>query len=325
MNVEKLLRESGRIVWRYKPLWALGIAIAACGGQNPAASVRPDFNFQVSGSPEDLAPFLRLFEWLSRPAVFVPLLGGGFVLGLIFFVVASLAEGALIGGVQQASNGQATLGSALAVGQNRLWPVLIVRLLIGVSLVAPLLIVLIPILLYFGRVIFATGVPPREIVAVFGALFACLLPLVCLLALMSIFLGWLEVLALRAMVIEGLGVWAALRRGWQLLRGNFGRILSLWFILVIAQIVVGYAISLPLGLIGGASALPLLLEFAATGRFPSRGLIPLAMGASIAWVISVAVGGVILTYVSSLWTLAYQQFTRPAGAPGSPPTPPVFQ
>ena len=80
-----------------------------------------------------------------------------------------------------------------------------------------------------------------------------------------------------------------------------------------------------LGLPADASALPLLLEFAATGRFPSRGLIPLAMGASIAWVISVAVGGVILTYVSSLWTLAYQQFTRPAGAPGSPPTPPVFQ
>jgi len=323
MNVERLLRESGRIVWRYKPLWALGIAMAACGGQNPAASVRLDFNFRVSGSPDDLAPFLRLVEWLGRPAVFVPLLGVGFALGLIFFVIASLAEGALIGGVQQAGSGEATLGGALAVGQSRLWPVLIVRLLIGVSLVVPLLLVLVPILLYFTRVLFATEVPPREVIAVFGALLACLLPLLCLLALTSIVLGWLEVLALRAIVIEGLGVWAALRRGWQLLRANFGRVILLWFILVIAQIVVGYAISLPLGLIGGVSALPSLLEYADTGRFPLRGLIPLALGTSVAWVISVAVGGVLLTYVSSLWTLAYQQFTRPAalGEPGSTPIP----
>ncbi len=319
MNVERLLRESGRIVWRCKPLWALGIAIAACGGQNPVTPARLDFNFKVSGSSEDLTPFLRLFEWLSRPAVFVPLLGSGFALGLIFFVVASLAEGALIGGVRQASDGRATLGSALATGGSRLLPVLIVRLLIGVSLVAPLLLVLIPILLYVARVIFATDIPPREIITVFGALFACLLPLLCLLALMSIFLGWLETLTLRAIVIEGLGVWAALRRGWQLLRGNFGRVISLWLILVIAQIVVGYIISLPLGLISGVSALPLLSEYADTGRFPLRGLIPLVMGASVAWVIGVAVGGVILTYVSSLWTLAYQQFIYPASAPGSQP------
>jgi hypothetical protein len=157
--------------------------------------------------------------------------------------------------------------------------------------------------------------------AVFGVFIACLLPLVCILLLLNVLLSWLETLALRAIVIEELGALAGLRRAGQLLRQRFVHVLLLWLILLVAQSVVGGVIGVPLGLLGGAALLPGLMRWAETGRVGALTLVPAVLGAGVGWVLSTLLGGLILTYTSSLWTVAYQQFARPAGAPGGPAAP----
>ncbi len=272
MDLTSLLTRAWKIVWRYKSLWALGLAIAACGGQNPISAtlqITPTFDPRPGRDPfglseDSLNLFLRAADWLTRPEIIVPFFCGSLFIGLIGLAIASLAEGALVEGVGQAERGALDLGRALAVGRERFFPVFIVRLVIGVSLAVPILLAILPLFVFIGGMFYTLlrdtsfGPPPPEIFAAFGLFFACGLPLLCVFSLVSIVFAWLEVLTLRAIVIEKLGALAGLRRATRLLRANVVNVFILWAISAALQGLLGAFIGLPLTFVQSVAALPAL-------------------------------------------------------------------
>jgi hypothetical protein len=322
MDLAALLTRAWKIVWQYKPLWALGLAIAACGGQSPiSASIQFNPTFDPRGgnpfgvSEDSLNLFLRASERLTRLEVITPLVCGSLVVGLLGLAIASLAEGALVDGVGQAEKGAVNVSRALAVGRERFWPVFIVRLVIGVSLAVPILLAVLPFLVFIGGMFYALlsdtsfGPPPRELFLAFGAFFACLVPLLCVFSLVSIVFAWFEILTIRAIVIERLGALAGLRRAGRLLRANFVNVFILWILSAALQGLLGGFIGLPLSFVESVAALP-ALGMLSSGQFQPLRLLPLLFGGGLVWLISVALGGVVLTFFSSLWTVAYPGFVQ---------------
>lgn len=336
MDLTVLLTRAWHIVWRNKALWALGIAIAACGGQSPInASIQfppftPGLGQEPYGLPDDasLGLFLRFADWLTRPEIILPLIGGLFVVGLIGLAIASLAEGALVEGVGQAERGAVDLGRALAVGRERFWPVFLVRLVIGVSVALPILFAVLPFFIFIGGLIYSLvsdtsfGPPPPELLWAFGLFFACGLPLLCVFSLVSIVFAWLELLTIRAIVLERLGAWAGLRRATRLLRANLVNVFILWILSAALLGIIGTFVGLPLSFVQSVAALPALSAFSGAEVQPAR-LVPLLCGGGLIWLISVSLGGVVLTFFSSLWTLVYPSFTHKLDGPPANPALPV--
>lgn len=333
MDITPLLTRAWKIVWQYKPLWALGLAIAACGGQNPISAtlqINPTFDMRPGRDPfglseDSLNLFLRAADWLTRPEIILPLFCGSLFIGLIGLAIASLAEGALVAGVGQAEHGTVDVGRALAVGRERFVPVFIIRLVIGVSLAVPILLAVLPMFVFVGGMFYTLlsdtgfGPPPPEILAAFGLFFACGIPLLCVFGLVSIVFAWLEVLTIRAIVLEKLGALAGLRRATQLLRANFVNVFILWIISAALQGVLGAFIGLPLSFVQSVAALPALGALVG-GEFQLLAFMPLIFGGGLVWLISVALGGVVLTFFSSLWTLAYPGLAQKVdGAPTASP------
>lgn len=323
MDLTALLTRAWKVVWHYKPLWALGIAIAACGGQSPInATIQfPTPTFSSSGDPFSLSDdasldlFLRAANWLIRPEIILPFVCGSLFIGVIGLAIASLAEGALVEGVGQTERGALNISQALAVGRERFWPIFLVRLVIGVSLAVPLLLAVTPLFVFVGGMLFTLlndsrfGPPPPELFAVFGLFFACGLPLLCIFSLVSIIFSWLELLTIRAIVLERLGALAGLRRATRLLRANAVNIFILWILSAALLGILGTFVGLPLSFVQSVAALPALGAFSGEEFQPVR-LLPLLCGGGLVWLISVACGGLVLTFFSSLWTLVYPSFVQ---------------
>lgn len=330
MDLTALLTRAGKIIWRHKPLWALGIAIAACGGQSPISATiqfptfTPTSARDPFGVPDDasLRLFLRLADWLTRPEIILPLICSSLFIGLIGLAIASLAEGALVEGVGHAERGALDLGRALAVGRERFWPVFLVRLVIGVSLAVPILLAVLPLFVFVGGLFYTLlsdasfGPPPRELFAAFGLFLACGLPLLCVFSLVSIVFAWLEIFTIRAIVLEKLGALAGLRRATRLLRANLVNVFILWILNAALLGMLGAFVGLPLSFVQSVAALPALGALSG-GEFQPLRLLPLICGGGVVWLISVSLGGVVLTFFSGLWTLAYPGFVQKLDSPPS--------
>ena len=122
MDLTALFTRAWKVVWPAKPLWALGMAIAACGGQNPISATiqfptfTPGSSRDPSGLPSEatLDLYLRFADWFTRPEVILPVICGSLFVSLIGLAIASLAEGALVEGVRQVEHHALNLDQALA-------------------------------------------------------------------------------------------------------------------------------------------------------------------------------------------------------------------
>jgi hypothetical protein len=109
-----------------------------------------------------------------------------------------------------------------------------------------------------------------------------LVVLACVLVPISLILSLAGVFAYRACMIEDLGVLASFRRGFEVLGDNLGSVLLLGLIQVAVSIGLGIIMIIP----GILMALCCLL-----------------------WPLLILVQGAISTYFSTLWTLAWREFT----------------
>jgi hypothetical protein len=109
--------------------------------------------------------------------------------------------------------------------------------------------------------------------------------LACLLVPIALLLGLLRTFANRACMLEDAGVFAAYRRGFSVLTRNFGPALVLFLIQIAVSVGIGIAMILP----GIVMALCCLL-----------------------WPLLILIQGAIAAYFSTLWTLAWRQWTGQA-------------
>lgn len=156
--------------------------------------------------------------WLSYGLLFVQLVGGA---ALILLALGS----------REAVGGTIVTGFKRAI-------VIVLAMLLGALLMTPVMIVLlITAGLTGGMPTNPNAIPPG---------FMAMIAVFCLLLLLLVLR---VILLIPATAAERIGPWAALRRGWQLGRGNGGRLIATMVLLFIGAMVLNYAATAVVGTI----------------------------------------------------------------------------
>lgn len=295
MDYGRLLSRAWDIVWAHKYLILLGALVALVGTGGNASGTGFQFNsprFDFDGDmPRNFRDFPDLPEmprfrgtpedWgipVFAGALALVAIGVGAVVGLALWGISTTARGGLIAGVETiTAGGMSSFGQAFGAGWQKLW-----RLLgIGILPAIP------------GLLIFVVGLGATGILALVSQVFdrgfammprvgAILIPVLCVLVPLALVLSLLRTFANRACMLEGLGVFASYKRGWDVLIANIGPAIVLFVIQIGVSIALGLVMILP----GLLMALCCVL-----------------------WPVLLLIEGTMAAYFSTLWTLAWQEWT----------------
>lgn len=182
----------------------------------------------------------------DRAQILAGTIGGGVLLGLLTFAVTilttALLQGMLVTVVARAALGERiALGAALRVAWRRVLPLIGAALLLAAAQV-----VAIGVLVLLVALVAQAGDVGRVLAIVVGVLGA----LGFLVAYLFIAIKVATVPS--AVVLERLGVIAAIRRSWTLLRGSFWRTLGLVLVVTLMVGVAAQLVSIPFSILGGA-------------------------------------------------------------------------
>ena len=315
MRYENLLSRSLRIAWRRPWLWLLALLAGESNGaggggssgssfQQPTGTSGPNGANGANLSPPDLG---WLPGWLTGHAGLLLTIALAFlVLGVLFFLLSCVAEGALIRAVAELDQGErVTLGRAWSQGLGSFWRVLGFKLVQFLLVVLPLLLLLVPPLL---------GLSGGQNGLLKGLLLD--LPLAIAYLFWSVFVGWLSVLAVRACVLDGAGSVACFGAGWRLLKARFPRVALTGVLLGAVGIGVGIGLQVVYGILSVPFASTVLSEIGQS-NWQAAGPTLLAWFA-VLLPVSLLLSSAIGAYYATAWTLAYRRF----GVEGELPEPP---
>jgi len=299
MDYGRLLRRAWDVIWAHKFLILLGVLVALVGTGGSASGTGfrfdgSDFDFD-GRMPRDFREF-RDFPSVPEMPQFrdspqswgIPVLAGivaivaiciGAVLGLALWGVSTVARGGLISGVDTiTAGGTSGFGQAFGAGWRRIWPLLG----IGIVPAIPGLLIFVAGLGAAGVLALASQVFGGNSLALLPGVGAILIPVLCILVPIALVLNLLRTFANRACMLEDLGVFAAYKRGWNVLIANIGPAIVLFVIQIGINIALGLLMLLP-------------------------GL--LMMLCCILWPVLILIEGTKAAYFSTLWTLAWKEWT----------------
>lgn len=326
MTFTELITQAFRIWWRHKSLWVIGVVLALCGRGAYGFSVNYQQRFTERIPSGDIESPTDLFEqvfpaWLLQNLI--PIIACVVVLSLLFWLIGGLLAAwahAAITHMAAAADADEPIGLGAAFGRGR---PLMLRLF-GLELVLALpgfglSLVVLGIGAFFAVQLFRNLTESNDPSAAFGfiGLMFCLVPLILLIGLLSGLLGLLGRVAMRACVLEDLGVFAGIGRAWRLARRNFGYLLLIWLMLI--------ALATVFGLVAGLPALALLLITGPSffdAEFSAATALGLAALAGYGLVVGVLMGGALTALNETIWTLAFRWFVaRSDAAPNPAPAP----
>ncbi len=291
MNYGKLLSDAWNLVWKNKYLILLGMLVVLGSAGNGGSSQGFSGESGVSGmrGPDrfDLPSLFNNGQW--------PNLALGAVAGLaviavltavVLWVLGAVGRGGLIFGADAASRGeQSNFSTAFRSGWNRIWR------LVGIGLIPMIPVLLLGIMALIGAGVYGgvQEVLSREISpGIPNAGF--LLPAVGLGAIIfavTLALLLLRTFAERACMLDNLGVTASYQKGGEVLIANLGPAILLFLLQIAVSLGIGIVLLLP----GAVISLCCLL-----------------------WPVLLLVQGSFAAFYSTLWTLAWNQWTgSPAG------------
>ena len=310
MRCGRLLRHTWQVIWDDKRLFLLGLLIAAGAGSGaiggfelslfgawvgltdlftPASHPPASAGQAAPPLPEMLPPGgvdaqALLLVVAGTGLALICLLGSGVIaLG----VLSVMARGGLIAiaGTREGSD----LREALRVGWRNLWRLLITLSFpfVPVTVGAIIAIVLLTVLLKQAGVTTLEGMTGYLADSSFAGLVAAIMvPLFAL----SLMLGFLQVFADRACVLEDKRPVEAYRRGWLVLRANL--------LPALALLAFDLGLRLALGLLLSTLTFTIILRFVLP--------LPLLLGTALR------------TYLTTLWTLAWREWTGEVGLQSLP-------
>jgi len=298
MDFGKIIKRAGEITWRWKILWVFGFLVSLGSGGGGRSSSN------WSGRGEHFEQFVE-HNIPEITALIIALACVGVLIGIALWVLSVIGRGALIGGVQQVEEeGSTSLGRAWRAGVKRFWTLFGIGILTGLPI---FILALIVVAAFAGPILTDIGISEGgEPSGIFLFSFLCGAPLCCLTVAAGIVLTQIQKYADRAAVLEGLGWTDAFLRGWQMLRDNIGPTLVFWLI--------SFGIGLVLAVVVGGGMLVLALPFIAFLASADPGLwmaAPIICGGLLAMIAGAAIGSVVQTFTSSMWTLAYRQMLNP--------------
>lgn len=293
-NFGEVLTRAWQIIWKHKVLWVFGI-FAACsrgnGGGSGGQGVRGGGGNGPGGNPfpQLQQAFEQFGQWIGDHPWVIAL----FVIAVIVLILVSLFLGTigrigLIRGTYQAEQGAERLifGELFSGSMPYFWRVL------GLSL----LIVLLSLLIFVPLILFG--------VLTAGIGFVCILPLICVLALVLWGVSIVLEQANAAIVIENLSIGDGLRKGWDVVRANIGPVIILALILLVGAGVIGFIFALPIVI----AVFPFIFGVASNSTSP----IWIAVACcALYFPILLILNGILTAYVQSVWALTYMRLTKP--------------
>ena len=324
-----MVTRSFKIAWRYKYLWLLALFSGEAGGslnfgQGPSTTPRS------TGNPRDIVYFHAFsqaeIDWVtSHIALLVAGALVSVVLGILFFVLAAVCEGAVVrGAAEHDADRPFGLRIAWRCGLATMGTILRLRLLI-IALAFPAVIVLTALAAGFVWALANSN---------FGAAIGLgLLGLLVFLAVIpyALYLTFLGHLGTRAAVLDQLpAARAALARAHHLLRKRLGRVLLVWLVTFVIGFVVEICLLIPTTLV----ILPVaLIGFATYSSGGPAFWVLMTFALLILLPVFVVIAAFMAAQVSTYWTLAYRRLEidqvpayayayspQPAAPPAAPST-----
>jgi len=312
MEYGDVLSRSWKTIWKHKVLWVFGI-LAGCVGGNGGSSSGGGGNtgYQVSGG--DLPPEMQRFvEGMNQTISTTPwwvylLIGLGFLVLMALFIFLGLTGRiALVHGTRLSDEGAERLSFSelFSAAMPYFWRVFGLNLLVGLAIALLMIIAIVPIVFM--------------VVGTLGVGLLCLFPIICLLVLVAWGAGIVLQIANVALVVDDLGVMAALERGWRTVREHLGPVIVMALILGIGGWVVSLLVSLPVILVVLPAGLGVVFgELAGARNILVTGLATAGICLVVYLPVLILAQGILTAYVQAAWTFTFRRLRSPAAA-GTP-------
>jgi hypothetical protein len=307
MELGYILRRSWRITWEHRLLWIFGCLVSLVVMGTRTGVSGSQWELAVQELPPDVQQPITVFlegPHFAPVAVVFSVLG--FVVSVGLLLVGSLGRAGLVHQTRAAEDyGVVVLKGGWLAAKRHLWRVFIIRLLLGLPVGVVVLLGLLPAIV--SRLYFLNQ--EQSEIAILGGItegllrITCFTPALCMSGLLSIPIGALQRLAVRACVLEKLNVRTSIIRAWEVLREHLGGLTLMWLALLGIGIAVALVILLPFALLW------VLLWAAARLTVYYSSLLSLGLTLAVGvlmWLAGVVGGGIAETFFSATWTLAYR-------------------
>jgi hypothetical protein len=292
-----IVTRSFRIAWDHKYLWLLALFSGEAGASFNYSQATTSRN---NGSPDVSAIQQHVTSWLSsHVGLVVALVVVWLVVGIAFFILAAVCEGATIrGSAEHDAERPFGLGAAWRTGVHLMWPMVRFRLLL-LALNLPLLALIAAWIVGLIAAIINNGNAAIVIPLVLTGLL-----LIPVWFVYGTYLFFLDRLGTRALVLEELKATSAIARAHRLLFKRFGRSLLVWLLSIGVALVVGLA----LACISALLVAPIVGIVVLTGSGNSAAAVAVAVVLAVIFVpILFVVAGFVAAQGSTYWTLAFRR------------------
>ncbi len=318
MNYGELFEKAWKIIWRHKVLWIFGI-LASCstrsGGGGGGGGSGTNFRFNGNQNFQNLPPqwqqfFFNLDRGLQNGtfwAYFAGFIGVvivvGILLWLIFLALGVFGRVGLIKGAWLADEGapRLTFSGLWNTGSHYFWRVFWFLLIFSIVMLLVWLILFIPII-------------------IIGLCTLCIGFIVVWLIGWLIYV-WVE-LSIVAIVGEDLAVMDGIRRAWDVITHNWGPVALVTVIVAVGSFILHILIGLPFVVV----AIPIIIAVGQQTQAAMTNSFIAALALFCIYLpIAIFLGGVLQSYIGSVWTLLYRRLTGRTGeilpVPSQPVTP----
>jgi hypothetical protein len=305
MDYGEVLSKAWKVIWKHKVLWIFGI-LASFGQGSGGGGGGGGGNGRISGGGNssgfgNLPPeWARLLEnaqhYIENVHWWVWVLFALAIIVLIIFfaVLATIGKTGLILGTQRAdkSDEKIPFGSLLRDSMHYFWKVFWFNFLAGLAVVVVILALMLPLIL-LGVVTLGVGM-------------LCLIPFMCILVPVFWLISILLEQSIIAIVVEGTGIFAGLKRGWQVVKKNPWQLILMSLILGIGGGIINFILAIPVFL----AMLPLIIPLISGSMeaLKTTGIISLAL-CCIYLPVLYLLSGILIAYIQSAWTLTFMRLT----------------